>query len=91
MEASRWRHYFNDAELNALSRLLGWEMRFLLNREVAYHPGFAHLVNLYPLLHGGEELILSYAHDERSACTSNPPAGGRCGPRANGAGNSPGG
>ena len=66
-EVSRWRHYFNDAELNALSRLLGWEMRFLLNREVAFHPGFAHLVNLYPLLHSGEELILSYAHDERSA------------------------
>jgi len=65
-EAARWRHYYVDAELNALSRLLGWEMRFVLNKEWAYHPGVARPVYLYPLHHHGEELTLSYAYDERS-------------------------
>ena len=65
-EASAWRHYYVDAELNALRRLLGWEMRFVLNREWAYHPEFGQRVNLVPLFHHGEEWTLSYASEERS-------------------------
>ena len=85
-EAARWRHYYVDAELNALSRLLGWEMRFVLNKEWAYHPGLARPVYLYPLRHHGEELTLSYAYDERSPWAFRLLAARRPGPCPNGGG-----
>ena len=65
-ECRRWRHYYTDKELNALSQMLRFEFRFLMSREEVYHAALGQSIALCPLYEKGSLYTVCYAYTEQS-------------------------
>ena len=65
-ENRQWRHYYNDAELNELSSLVGLKFEFRMSREVIVAPSHRKLVYFQPFWSAGRELTVCYSCDEVS-------------------------
>jgi hypothetical protein len=66
LAARGWRHYYTDAELQALQVLFCWGLRFILGSETAVAVPFGRPVYLQPLYKYRSEWTVCFCYDEVS-------------------------
>lgn len=63
-ECKKWQHYYNDSELNTLSRILKFGLRFFANDETAINETSGFILDFQPFWRDGFEYSICFSYKE---------------------------